>query len=288
MNKKMAIALTLAFTTSLCACGQKPAENTSEGSEPSASVQVQNPYHSCTKDELTGATGFSLCAPLKAENVSYAYIDGDNPTAEMTFSLGGATFVYRAKPSAEAKDISGMYYEWTEKNDVSVSYCDATVGWNEGKEGSIRWYDAVPGVNYALSMTNGATESLLTDTAALLFVPLEDDAEGDSDDFRVQYSNLLTEICETCQPGTAGVSLRCLEASAKLADLFTEFSPTDQEITWATEGFIESLDAEQAGELIVPFNSILSAFRELNQENKRNSFLPADTPSGLKPGTTTR
>lgn len=194
-----------------CACG-KPQEtakkpesetNTETKTETEAKPMtgLANPLHECTRDELVQATGIPLDAPDGASEVKYFYIDSeDTPISQVTFSLNGKQYCYRAQPTAyvrieanvdenaDEKDLmsalndctnigaalSGMHYKWecASLNDIAESR-DAVVAFNDGKEGFVAWLDVVPGILYSLSMNNGASQTVLTDTAELCFVPVQ-------------------------------------------------------------------------------------------------------------------
>lgn len=170
----MLICLALAVLL-LAACGASEPEPTEEPQP----VGLPNPIHEVDQEGLLAATGISLAAPEGAEDVRYSYIDltNDHPIAQMHFTLDGAEAYLRVQPTAELSpiDISGLYYNWTEQQEVKVGYCDG-VAYTNGEAGYVTWLDVVPGLAYNLGMSKGASIGKLTELAGLVFVPVQGDA----------------------------------------------------------------------------------------------------------------
>lgn len=76
---------------------------------------------------------------------------------------------------AAAGDISGLYYDWelTRNTFVSLRYAVVNVS---GDVGYVKWVDAVPGIQYSLSMTEGANDKLLIELAEKVFDPVQGEA----------------------------------------------------------------------------------------------------------------
>ena len=199
MKKSIILLLCVTLVLSFCACGK-----TSESQQPSAGMP--NPVHECTEEELVQVTGIGLKAPEGAENAAYYYIDSeDAPISQVMFTLGKKAYCYRAQPvsatslsgfaaeniDASAVDLSdelnaaaqagaslaGYFGDWecAGLTDVAGSR-EGVFAFNDGKDGFIAWLDVVPGVMYSLSMSKGASQMLLQETAELCFVPLQGDA----------------------------------------------------------------------------------------------------------------
>lgn len=193
------LILCAALLFSLTACGEKPASAgepaSAEAGEPAAepAVQIANPVHECTAQELVETTGMSFTEPAGAESLTYAYIDpaaGEFPLSQMRFMLNGLDCVVRARPDGipgeELPDISGLYYDWTEESEVMVRYNTALLRLNGCEVGYVTWYDYVPGVLYSVSMTcpdnsNAAvTAEGLVALATEACPPLQGEADGES------------------------------------------------------------------------------------------------------------
>ena len=174
--KRLLIAAVLAALL-LSACGSGAPAPTEE-----PTVGLPNPIHETDEAGLAKATGISLPAPEFAEDVSWSYIEltGEPPIAQMNFTLGGQKAYLRAQATdkteaSELPDISGLYYEWNTTGEDQVAYCKASVFTN-GEAGYITWLDVVPGVQYCLGMTEGASVLELVKLANHVFVPLQGDA----------------------------------------------------------------------------------------------------------------
>ena len=175
-NKKTCALICLALAVLLlAACGASEPEPTEE---PMA-VGLPNPIHEVDRQGLVDATGIPLDAPEGAEDVRYSYIEltNDHPIAQMNFTLDGAKAYVRVQATGELApiDISGLYYDWTEQQEVSVGYCSG-VACTNGEAGYVSWLDVVPGLAYNLGMTEGASIEKLTELANLVFVPVQGDA----------------------------------------------------------------------------------------------------------------
>jgi hypothetical protein len=141
-------------------------------------AQMPNPVQESSAEEIMEELGFSLMTPYGAEDIVYSIIDmGDEgKIAQVDFTLDDIGYNYRASAAAEWTDISGMYYDWTEEVDTDVSYCSGkTLIADDGDTivGVILWYDAVPGIQYSLSMDSDADYTVLWFMAEQLFQPSE-------------------------------------------------------------------------------------------------------------------
>ncbi len=167
------------MTLSLCACGQEtqpqsepetPAatETTQEASQETPSTQIANPWHSCTEEEayVVAPNGFS--APEGATNVEWSMCDDlesepgyERPMVQMTFDYNDMSFCAREQAvlSEEIVDISGMYYDWTVTDDVTLANwaggnMKAKTMRYIGDDKSIdvcNWFDIETGYAYSLS-----------------------------------------------------------------------------------------------------------------------------------------
>ena len=175
--KRTLIVLTILAALLLSACGGAAPEVTAE---PAAGIP--NPIHETDEAGLAEATGISLPAPEQASDVNWSYIEltGEPPIAQMNFSLDGKRALLRAQATdktdvSELSDISGLYYDWKMSAEDEVAYCRAMIHTN-GEAGYITWLDVVPGVQYCLGMTEGASVQELVSLANAVFVPLQGDA----------------------------------------------------------------------------------------------------------------
>lgn len=189
MKKILGIVMIIAMVFAFAGCAKEE-----------ESVEVVNPVHECTQEELVQATGINLEAPNGSDTIQYRYYDGDNMIAEAEFTFNGVTYVYRAQ-STDATDIktgvdgtvvdadkladaakegnnigillAGDYYEWDECKQMDFQGRDAIyVQVNDGPA-VMTWLDVVPGFVYSMSMDKDASEAQLVEMAESCFVPMQ-------------------------------------------------------------------------------------------------------------------
>lgn len=197
MKKKIIFTLAvMAASASLIAgCGKSASEETTAAAEETTAeveteasetaegdAQIANPWTSSDKEGVLEATGFEMTAPEGATDVLYSYME-DEKLAQMDYELDGMIFVYRMQMADEFTDISGMYYEWDNEEDGTVSNRDAKYYVHVGSDTedsvqTVNWYDAVPGVMYSLSAMGSDLDGMdIQAYAESIFVPLQGEAE---------------------------------------------------------------------------------------------------------------
>ena len=136
--------------------GYKPTEEEEPRvEEVLGNTTLANPWQDLTEEELSDASGLSFGVPEGAENVIYRYLQEDN-LAEMQFTIDSDEFCARMQPADEPMNISGMYYEWENEEEVNIGGCTGTIGQAQaGSEDFVelcQWYDADQGQQYSLSV----------------------------------------------------------------------------------------------------------------------------------------
>jgi len=143
-------------------------------------VGMINPWKECASiEELQKLAGVRMAVPEDAENVIFRYAESVG-LAEILFNFEEADFCGRAmasdlKTNAPA-DISGMYFEWENVENVNIGPCPGTIG--QAKTGSedwvqrCLWYDAEQGVVYSMSVSTTDLDGLdLIAFAEQMYVP---------------------------------------------------------------------------------------------------------------------
>ncbi len=152
--------------------------------DPQADVSIANPWVEMSKDEFLAAGGMTFALPEDAQNVVYRYL-ASQELSETQFTLFGDEFCARIQPAdlepGDLMDISGMYFDWENAEEVEVSYCPGIV--STAKTGSeswaevCLWYDIVPGLMYSLTVSTADPDGLdLAAIAEQIFVPAQGDA----------------------------------------------------------------------------------------------------------------
>ena len=138
----------------------------SDTKEADALVGLANPWQDATYDEAINTVSKLFKAPDGAENVKWSICKTGNDEnvipgsmVQMTFDLDGMSFTAREQVTGDkAEDISGMYYDWTTTEDITLA------NWGDGRmaakyqryvgdEESVdvcTWYDIEYGASYSL------------------------------------------------------------------------------------------------------------------------------------------
>ncbi len=165
MKKLVLIVMVGLFSMTMAGCGATGAESQAEAAE-TATAQIANPWRDTTEEEAVAYMPNLFGEPEGATNVRWSVmgdpedLENSSPLVQMDFDLDGQSFTAREQyPGEENAGISGMYYEWTVSDDVTLAnWCGGFaqgknyryVGENEYVD-LITWYDLETGANYSLS-----------------------------------------------------------------------------------------------------------------------------------------
>lgn len=134
-----------------------------------------------TAFSLMDAQAYTVPTPPEgAEVLGYdiLYLDGMTVT-EVSFRFDGLTWRYRMAATADVTenipDISQLT-GGSETAESAVRWCAARLRWTEGGAGAVIWKDVAPGLTYGLTVDSGASETVLTDMARLVFVPAQEES----------------------------------------------------------------------------------------------------------------
>lgn len=119
-------------------------------------------------------------APEGADVLSYDLFDLDGSTVtEVSFTLDGVTWHYRMAPTSDVSettpDISG-FTGGSLTAEGKLRWCPTVLRWDAGGAGCIIWRDLAPGLAYSLTADTGASEDALSDMAALVFKPAQEES----------------------------------------------------------------------------------------------------------------
>jgi len=226
MKKLLAILLTLLMLTAAA-----------------AETMIANPWTDADPDRLMQALGLSFGVPEGAQDVAYRMLEAES-LAEMQFTLGDASLTARIRP-AMFEDISGMYYEWTSDEPVSVGWCEGRLmRAPDGEETAdlLLWWDAAPGLMYSLSALSPEGIDLLP-VADDVYLVTQDDVDG-------LTAEGLAEVLAGCTgyAGTAGSSLKEAIAACALASYAVKTRAAECDLSVAEEA-LSLLSAEQRSDL---------------------------------------
>ena len=133
-----------------------------------------------TASEIMRSLGYDM--KVSAKDAIYSVIEmGDSfpsDMAETIFSKDGITYRYRTVTarSVQNENITGLSEsDFAIAEQAEVGWCSAELRYNEGGEGCIWWLDVVPGLQYSLSMSAGASREALIQMAKECYRPMQDD-----------------------------------------------------------------------------------------------------------------
>jgi len=157
MKKFIVCLMIAAMVLSVAACAKK-AEETTAAETTAAAAQLANPWVDCTLKDIQEKTGLDFGTPANAKDITYRLMESDK-LGEMNFTVDGAKCCARVKAVGQAEDISGMYYTWdsntTAESTVNGQARTYTVSkTKDGKAILCTWFDAVPGIQWSLSVTS--------------------------------------------------------------------------------------------------------------------------------------
>ncbi len=177
MQKRVAVPLCLGLLTalSLTACGnsesttgiiEENVETVEEVAEEEAGLE--NPWRVISEEEADNVCLNLFCAPDGSENVTWSVLESvadpsgvPGALVQLTFEMSGQAFTARAQMTGDSEaDVSGMYYEWTVSDEITLS------NWGEGHMlgktyryvgdneyvDLCTWYDTEIGIAYSLGV----------------------------------------------------------------------------------------------------------------------------------------
>lgn len=252
MKKFFTLLLSLLMVLSFGACAAKDGET------------LPNPITDSTAEEILETLGIAFSLPEGASDAAYSIIgaEGENPIAQVKFTLDGKEINCRIQPAEELYDNTGMYYEWeTTEENAMVGTCPAILSWNEGAEGICYWYDEAAGLLYSVSVTEGASPEYLTKLAEMLYLPLQEEASGETSD--AGETSASGETVKTITDRTLTEDLLCAQALEKIYEdeTYTYYLPCikSQYIVIAYESGNEETAAEALANGNITVDDLISA-----------------------------
>lgn len=191
----MVMAMTLVFTTGC----------TVESNVTTTKTETHTKV--CSQEEMTEKTGISLEAPNGADEIQYAYCEGDENYAQAKFTFDGATYVYRAQFTnatdfrtckdgtvpEETEDLENAVSEgdnigialagdeidtaFNEGSFIQIQDRDGLFLKNEDGAGMVTWLDVAPGILYTMTVDQNCDQDKLVEMADSCFAPMQGEAE---------------------------------------------------------------------------------------------------------------
>ena len=180
LNNCVLVLLIVVTAVSLFAgCGKSDKSVSNATSEDNNMVGLANPWREINPEDMSKEIGFTLVVPEGATDVVCSIMDSEG-LGQLSFKLDNQEYTARIKSVSSFEDISGMYYDWTNEEDIKINWCEGKeyryIGENE-QAALCMWCDIVPGVMYSVSATGSDLNGLdLTVIANMVYTPMQDDA----------------------------------------------------------------------------------------------------------------
>ena len=157
---KKTLTLISIFMMILVSCsGKKYAVNAAANK----TVGMPNPVHESSAEEITERLNVKFAVPDGAKNIRYSIIAGN--LAQMDFIWNEAECTARIKRDAESQDISGFYYNWSNKTPCTVGENAGIAKWQITEVGEVvgicLWQNKTSNLTYSVSMKKNADSDKL-------------------------------------------------------------------------------------------------------------------------------
>ncbi len=218
---------------------QSPADSTE------ANAGLANPWKEITEEEAMGLLVNPISAPAGAQNVRWSMMnesDGSTavpgPLVQLDFELDGLEFTAREQCTGDDNpDISGMYYDWTVSDDVTLAnwaegYMPAKTyryaGENEFAD-LCTWYDFETGYTYSLSVVAPdlagfdiqAIAEAMCDPSKQEYSMIPDEEEEEHIPVDYTGCDTFTQIVDKLAPGQGYANATIVNRDVLLVSTFT-------------------------------------------------------------------
>lgn len=157
--KKTLILISI-FMIMLVSCsGKKSAVNTTANK----TIGLPNPVQESTAEDIAKELNVKFAVPDGAKNIRYSIVSGN--LAQMDFIWNEAECTARIKRDAESEDISGFYYNWSNKVPCTVGENAGIAKWQITEVGEVvgicLWQNKASNLTYSVSMKKNADSEKL-------------------------------------------------------------------------------------------------------------------------------
>lgn len=166
--KKTLILISIFMIMLVSSSGKKSAVNTTANK----TVGMPNPVQESTAEEITERLNVKFAVPDGAKNIRYSIIAGN--LAQMDFIWNEAECTARIKRDAESEDISGFYYNWSNKVPCTVGENAGIAKWQITEVGEVvgicLWQNKASNLTYSVSMKKNADSEKLIALANAVYI----------------------------------------------------------------------------------------------------------------------
>lgn len=126
-------------------------------------IGLPNPVQESTAEDIAKELNVKFAVPDGAKNIRYSIIAGN--LAQMDFIWNEAECTARIKRDAELEDISGFYYNWSNKVPCTVGENAGIAKWQITEVGEVvgicLWQNKASNLTYSVSMKKNADSEKL-------------------------------------------------------------------------------------------------------------------------------
>ena len=188
-QKTKFLALLLTLTLLAFGVGAYAAETEAPGETPIPEETIVNPMRDVESYEALVAALPDIAidrVPEGAEEISYAWIDGDLKIAQIQFAYGEDYYTYRAAyaaSEADKHDIDGLYFNFDHQESLPGLFENGLViglrAFENEAEAAVDWYIPAVKTQYSLFSETAGSPDMKIVMLAELIVPTDGDAEAE-------------------------------------------------------------------------------------------------------------
>ncbi len=160
------------------------------------STRIANPWKEISEEEASALVPNLFKAPDEATNIRWSSVQVQvteesqflGPLVQLSFELDGLNYTAREQFVSDASvDVSGMYYQWTEADEVTLANWGGGAmpaktyrykGENEAAA-LCTWYDEETGALYSLSVSSHDLDGVdIQAVAEAIYDPSKQDGAG--------------------------------------------------------------------------------------------------------------
>lgn len=166
--KKTLILISIFMIILVSCSGKKTAVNTTANK----TIGLPNPVQESTAEDIAKELNVKFAVPDGAKNIRYSIIAGN--LAQMDFIWNEAECAARIQRAAETEDISGFYYNWSNKVPCTVGENAGIAKWQITEVGEVvgicLWQNKASNLTYSVSMKKNADSEKLIALANAVYI----------------------------------------------------------------------------------------------------------------------
>ena len=247
--KKTIILLSI-LMLALSGCVGK--NKTTEKTPAKPTLGLPNPVRESTAEEISEQLSVKFAVPDGAKDIRYSIIAVN--LAQMDFVWNDAECTARIKRNSESEDISGFYYNWSNKAPCTVGENTATAKWQTSDSGEVVgiciWQVSSSNLTYSVSMKKNADREKLAALANAVYV-----AKGEPMTFK------MVSMAE-------GIEIAKKNPDAIIVDVRRDDEYKDGHIPGAVLLTMETITAETTSKVLPDKNQMILIYCRSGRRSK--------------------